>query len=130
MNIEIITKEKEKEELIFLMKTNYDKECVYDLKEESYKKAIENFEKKYKKMISEEYKEDVKNRLQKTKNNTLVLGAMTKKENCKIFFYNSENIGLTYSFRYKVTSINKVELIIFVEKCEDVNERIKKILGQ
>lgn len=130
MKIEIITNEKEKEELIFLMKEHYDKECVYDLSKENYLKAIENFEKKYKKMISEEYKEDVKNRLQKTKNNTLVLGAMTKKENCKVFFYNSEDIGLVYNFRYKVTSTNEVELIIFVEKCEDVNERIKRILGK
>ena len=76
----------EDEHLIELPHQQAAEDFSNGMSEANYKRATDNFEKKLEKMSTVEYQTELFGRLQKNKKQELIVGAMTKKEICKIYF--------------------------------------------
>ena len=108
--------EKEKiENFLEHLKNNYDEELTNGISKNNYDRAVRNFKAKFLKVISDEYKELILAKMQRTTKGHLVLGAETKREPLKVYFDSTTELhDVTYNFRYRV--ISEFELELFVEE--------------
>ena len=101
------------EDLLECLKNNFDSEITNGISKGNYDRAVRNFRNKLTKMISEEYKELISSKMQRTTKGHLVIGAQTKREPLKVYFDSTTEFhDITYNLRYKVSLIDELELIL------------------
>ena len=116
---------KELKDFIRQMREEYSEDFSNGMSEANHKRAVDNFEKKLEKMSTVEYQTELFGRLQKNKKQELIVGAMTKKEICKIYFNTIfDDEFIVFCFRYKVINPTTIELILEEDRCN-----YKKIIG-